>query len=1194
MFPRGVITPASPAAANEARALLAPEEERLLESNASTKRSGALTWTLRGLGAVAVVSGVVAVAAIAPGGRDATAAVLARLGGPATVLGRAPAVATVRPEPLPKDAQDEYARKHAHEAKYRSASARARVPTKRSSDDAADTSKTDPVEEVDPSDADVVPDAGASDKHPARVKRLSYANPQVQHMTEEMRAKDAEIEALKFQLRRQAEELDARREASGEIDSPTPASSKEEEKASSASSERRHRSSRSSRSSEKKAKAVDAAEETSTGAISSAAHHLGGGEPEDIPERTRAEDIPEETPDEETPDEETPDEETPEDVPERTRERSPPEETPEETPEDADYDPTTGGEGPPLDDPSQALENCEDVCEGHDFTEAVCVSKQGCEWDDGQCWSEVGPNPCDFVEPEAHAHENCELVCEGHNYGLKECVAIRGCEYDGGACWSAVGPHPCDSGPDPIEFPDDASGAWAANKPWGDAYGNKWGETYGPKTDDDAGVFEPVADAAEAVTEGVENAAEAVGDGVEAAGEAVSDGAEAAGEAVTDGAEAIGDGIEDVGEGISNILPHFGDDEPGSKKASSKKASKVRGSEATGKLGKDEKAKGPYVASAATKYTDGSLENGAVDSAYVPVPTEADVAVEGEAEKTPYVASATKLTDGTFDGAVDSVYPKVPTEADVPDENAKGPYVAASTKFSDGTFDGPDQFDPTGVYPTGGYEKSPEEIETEAARVEARASEAGAYKKAYAAAAIEEEAVGDEHTDVAEEDTGYRGGYVAASTKLTDGTYSAALGKHHKYTAAPTVNPYGVKDAEESAAADAEEVQEADDELESEADAYKKAYAAADAEEQAAGDEHADAADDDGYRGGYVAASTRLTDGTYSESALGKHHKSAAAAEEDEDEKPKGYQSSYTINPYGVKDPEETTELDEKEEDVPVEKPHGYVASSTRLTDGSMHTTDDVAAMGSQGVVASAAASDDVDWANFQPEPTNYHDEPADDEELELVRKQEAERAAEFEDKEEKERLEAAEKAMSWTAYQSENGKIDHALEAAEEEAADAAVVDDAASEAESSADEDAEAAAAEERYESVAAEEESASASAYASSSSVPSEDAEQEKKHGYRAPATHLTDGSASAADPAPGAPAPHGYVAAATRLTNGSGNKARPQDQPGYVAPHGYVAAGGRAEANNVQKEAYAVDDAEEQEAPSGYVAAGGGRL
>ena len=399
-----------------------------------------------------------------------------------------------------------------------------------------------------------------------------------------------------------------------------------------------------------------------------------------------------------------------------------------------------------------------------------------------------------------------------------------------------------------------------------------------------------------------------------------------------------GDGFEDVGEGISNILPHFGDDEPGSKKASSKKASKVRGSEATGKLGKDEKAKGPYVASAATKYTDGSLENGAVDSAYVPVPTEADVAVEGEAEKTPYVASATKLTDGTFDGAVDSVYPKVPTEADVPDENAKGPYVAASTKFSDGTFDGPDQFDPTGVYPTGGYQKSPEEIETEEGRVEARASEADAYKKAYAAAAIEEEAVGDEHTEVAEEDTGYRGNYVAASTKLTDGTYSATLGKHHKYTAAPTVNPYGVKDAEEAAAddadADAEEVQEAD-ELESEADAYKKAYAAADAEEQAAGDEHADAADDDGYRGGYVAASTRLTDGTYSSP------RSASTTSPPPPPRRRRMRNPRATSPPTPSTPTESRtrgdDADEKEEDVPVEKPHGYVASSTRLTDGSMH-----------------------------------------------------------------------------------------------------------------------------------------------------------------------------------------------------------------------------------------------------------------
>ena len=84
MFPRGVITPASPAAPSrdEARALLAPEEERLLESNVSAKRTGALTWTLRGLGAVAVVSGVVAVASIAGPGRDAASAVLSPFGSP--------------------------------------------------------------------------------------------------------------------------------------------------------------------------------------------------------------------------------------------------------------------------------------------------------------------------------------------------------------------------------------------------------------------------------------------------------------------------------------------------------------------------------------------------------------------------------------------------------------------------------------------------------------------------------------------------------------------------------------------------------------------------------------------------------------------------------------------------------------------------------------------------------------------------------------------------------------------------------------------------------------------------------------------------------------------------------------------------------------------------------------------------------
>ena len=123
----------------------------------------------------------------------------------------------------------------------------------------------------------------------------------------------------------------------------------------------------------------------------------------------------------------------------------------------------------------------------------------------------------------------------------------------------------------------------------------------------------------------------------------------------------------------------------------------MRGSEATGKLGKKEKAKGPYVASAATKYTDGSLENGAVDSAYVPVPTEADLALDEEA-KAPYVAASTKFSDGTFDGHGLRL-PKGSHGSRRPPRKRQDPYVAASTKFSDGTFDGPDQFDLTGVYP---------------------------------------------------------------------------------------------------------------------------------------------------------------------------------------------------------------------------------------------------------------------------------------------------------------------------------------------------------------------------------------------------------------------------------------------------------------------------------------------------------------
>ena len=803
----------------------------------------------------------------------------------------------------------------------------------------------------------------------------------------------------------------------------------------------------------------------------------------------------------------------PEDAPER-----PPKDAPEDEPEEpevqikgpidteeeleAEREKVADDFQPP--DGPNALENCEDVCEGHDFVEAVCISKQGCEWDDDQCWSSVGPNPCDFTEPEEHEHENCELVCEGHNYSPDECAAIRGCEYDGGACWSAVGPHPCDSGPDPIPLPAEPKASWASNRPWGDSYGNKWGETYGPEEPE--GVLDDVAgsleDAGAAVTDGLEDAGAAVTDAIDAipGGEAVTDGAEAAGEAIGDGAEAaeeaIGDGAEAAGEAISggiesveNILPHFGDDEPSSEKKSARAS--------RGKLGDglDHVAQAEDLL-AATEAE--AAQAAAADAAAAKAAKKASKKNKG------YVASAaTKYTDGSMeDTGSGSAYPAVPTEsnADTPSE----PYVAASTKLTDGTFDGPDSYNADGVYPTGWtHKKTQEEIEQDTRRAEARVSNADAYKKAYAAADAEEEAVGDEHTAAADDD-GYRGrSYTAASSRLVDGTEAAAsLGD-------------GLDHVEEA----------------------EKVLAEADADAEA-------------------------------------EKEAKAAAKKSKKQSKKGYRSSYTINPYGVKDAEATPEADEETEDVPVEKPHGYVASSTKLTDGSASLGDI-----SYEDIDTEVASVGNDWANYVAEPTNYHDAPANDEQAEEQRKSEAEQFVELEDKEEKEEAEKAMKAMQWTSYESENGKIDHALEAAEEAAAEE---DAAASTSTTTASDEIETLDHQEEAEAVVAKAEEAEA------------DSEAEKKTGYRAPATHLTDGSASPAERAPGAadPAkPHGYVAAATRLTDGRNAKKPIQEQPGYVAPSGYVAAGGRAEADELQKEAYTSEERaedKEEEAPTGYIA------
>ena len=60
----------------------------------------------------------------------------------------------------------------------------------------------------------------------------------------------------------------------------------------------------------------------------------------------------------------------------------------------------------------------------------------------------------------------CEVVCEGHGYNQTQCEAIVGCgfDYDDGECWSAVGPNPCDSDPyseGPTPSPDSGSGGGA-------------------------------------------------------------------------------------------------------------------------------------------------------------------------------------------------------------------------------------------------------------------------------------------------------------------------------------------------------------------------------------------------------------------------------------------------------------------------------------------------------------------------------------------------------------------------------------------------------------------------------------------------------------------------------------------------------------------------------------------------------------
>ena len=67
--------------------------------------------------------------------------------------------------------------------------------------------------------------------------------------------------------------------------------------------------------------------------------------------------------------------------------------------------------------------NCEVVCEGHGYDEAQCTAvSQSCAWNNGACWSGVGPTSCSYYTNPAGTPEN---TCSAHT----ECSSDEYC-YD--------------------------------------------------------------------------------------------------------------------------------------------------------------------------------------------------------------------------------------------------------------------------------------------------------------------------------------------------------------------------------------------------------------------------------------------------------------------------------------------------------------------------------------------------------------------------------------------------------------------------------------------------------------------------------------------------------------------------------------------------------------------------------------------
>ena len=87
--------------------------------------------------------------------------------------------------------------------------------------------------------------------------------------------------------------------------------------------------------------------------------------------------------------------------------------------------------------------NCEHVCEGHGYDEAQCTAvSQSCAWDDGACWSGVGPTSCSYYTASVGAADG---TCSAHT----DCSSDEYC-YDSGYFmtgeWNGVGY--CSGSPD--------------------------------------------------------------------------------------------------------------------------------------------------------------------------------------------------------------------------------------------------------------------------------------------------------------------------------------------------------------------------------------------------------------------------------------------------------------------------------------------------------------------------------------------------------------------------------------------------------------------------------------------------------------------------------------------------------------------------------------------------------------------------